>query len=251
MEKYTIPNKLPSKQVNILAQRKARIKRNVGANKPNTKSIKKKFKTFTKPEVIIANFRKAERDSMRMKRVIYDRNLNVDNVGEHQLALIFRHRGDFIPNKSIANILKALHINRKRMCALIRLTAEKKAMLKLVEPYVTWGFPNISTIRDLIYKYGVFKTVENNNEKHKIISISCNKQIEDRLGHLGIICLEDLLHEIITVGQNFDAVIKLFGCFKLKEPVGGYKNRKGLIFKKGGESGFRGEKINNFFKRLL
>lgn len=30
-------------------------------------------------------------------------------------------------------------------------------MLKIVEPYVAWGYPNLKTVRELIYKRGFGK----------------------------------------------------------------------------------------------
>lgn len=38
--------------------------------------------------------------------------------------------------------------------------------------------------------------------------IDNNKKVEDNLGSLGIICLEDLVNEIYGLGQNFEAVSK-------------------------------------------
>lgn len=70
-------------------------------------------------------------------------------------------------------------------------------MLKLVEPYVTYGEPNLATVRSLVYKRGFAKV---NGQR---VPISSNAVIEEKLGPKGIICIEDLVHEIATVGPNF------------------------------------------------
>ncbi|ONM33803.1 60S ribosomal protein L7-2, partial [Zea mays] len=79
-------------------------------------------------------------------------------------------------------------------------------MLRRVEPYVAYGYPNLKSVRELIYKRGYGKL---NKQR---IPLSNNQVIEEvcKLGtvHLGlgkhnIICVEDLVHEIMTVGPHF------------------------------------------------
>ncbi len=70
-------------------------------------------------------------------------------------------------------------------------------MLRLVEPYVTYGYLTRETISKLIYKRGYMK------ENGFRIPIENNEQIEKNLGKYGIICIEDLIHEIATVGPHF------------------------------------------------
>lgn len=53
------------------------------------------------------------------------------------------------------------------------------------------------TVRDLIYKRGYGKV---NKQR---IALTDNQIIEEHLGKFGIICMEDLIHEIVTVGPNF------------------------------------------------
>lgn len=33
-------------------------------------------------------------------------------------------------------------------------------MLRIVEPYITWGYPNLKSVRELIYKRGFVKVIE-------------------------------------------------------------------------------------------
>ncbi|GJN01829.1 hypothetical protein PR202_ga19130 [Eleusine coracana subsp. coracana] len=62
-------------------------------------------------------------------------------------------------------------------------------MLRRVEPYVAYG--------ELIYKRGYGKL---NKQR---IPLSNNQLIEEDLGSHNIICIEDLVHEIMTVGPHF------------------------------------------------
>lgn len=252
MEKYAVPNKLPSEEITILAQRKARIKRdaNQWVRKPRPENRKNQF---CRPEFFIGDFRKAERDSMRIKRNFLKTGVHLkdDRIEHGRLILVFRHRGKYIANKEVIHMLRRLGLPFKRRAVLLKLTEGVHAMLKMVEPWVIWGYPNIGTVRELIYKYGLFKSAKGEKGPKKI-PIASNKQVEEKFGHLGIICVEDLLHELLTCGPNFDEVTKILHTFELRSPVDGWKTaRRGKLRKLGGEAGFRGEEINEFFKRLL
>merc|ERR1719245_1028652 len=73
-------------------------------------------------------------------------------------------------------------------------------MLRICEPYITWGTPNLKSIRELIYKRGFIKV------DGKRTPITSNDLVESTLGRHGIICVEDMIHEIATVGPNFKYV---------------------------------------------
>lgn len=56
---------------------------------------------------------------------------------------------------------------------------------------------------------------------------------------------EDIVHELNTCGENFDRVNEFLCAFKLGAPKSGFTREKKLLsFKKGGEYGNRGDKIN-------
>ena len=57
--------------------------------------------------------------------------------------------------------------------------------------------PNLKTVRELIYKRGYGKV-----DKQRV-PLSNNQVIEQALGKYDILCVEDLVHEIFTVGPNF------------------------------------------------
>lgn len=49
-------------------------------------------------------------------------------------------------------------------------------MLRVCEPYVTWGYPNLKSVRELIYKRGYAKI------KGQRIPITNNRMIQKKLG---------------------------------------------------------------------
>merc|ERR1719410_1972161 len=122
----------------------------------------------------------------------------------------------------------------------VRLNEATIRMLRLIEPYCTYGYPTRATVEKLIYKRGFGKL---NKQR---VPISENRVIEEGLGDVGIRCTADLVHEIFLVANNF------LWPFKLTSPRGGFSKRTKLLhFMEGGEAGARGEEINKLVKRMI
>lgn len=117
-------------------------------------------------------------------------------------------------------------------------------MLRLVEPYISYGYPNLKTVKELIYKRGYGRI-----DKQRV-ALTDNNLIEAALGHLGIICMEDLVHEIFTVGPNFKAANQFLCPFKLSSPNGSFHTRKFKHFIIGGDTGNREEFINSLVRKM-
>ncbi len=82
---------------------------------------------------------------------------------------------------------------------------KKKTYLKfflLKKKKNIYSFPTRKSISELIYKKCYAKI------KGKREHIDNNKKVEDNLGDKGIICLEDLVNEIVSMGPNFKEVMK-------------------------------------------
>merc|ERR1711964_76246 len=117
-------------------------------------------------------------------------------------------------------------------------------MLKLVEPYIAYGYPSLKNVRDLVYKRGYAKV------DSRRVAITDNKLIEDSLGAQGIICMEDLIHEIVTVGPAFKKANNFLWPFKLSSPRGGLVKKR-THFNEGGDYGNREELIGQLINRML
>ena len=81
--------------------------------------------------------------------------------------------------------------------AFVRVNKASANLLRRVEPYITFGYPSRETIKNLIYKRGFGKV---NKQR---IPLTNNSIIEQVLGKHGIICIEDLINQIFTVGPHF------------------------------------------------
>jgi len=117
-------------------------------------------------------------------------------------------------------------------------------MLRIVEPFIAYGYPNLKSVRELVYKRGYGKI---NKQR---IPLTDNAIIEESLGQYGIVCIEDLIHEIFTVGPNFKQASNFLWPFKLSNPTGGFRPRKFRHFIEGGDLGNREEYINALIRQM-
>ncbi len=138
-------------------------------------------------------------------------------------------------------LLRLLQINNG---IFVRLTKATIEMLRIVEPFVAYGYPNLKSVRELIYKRGYGKI-----DKQRI-PLSDNALVEDNLGKYGMVCMEDLIHEIYTVGPNFKQASNFLWPFKLSNPTGGFRKRKFKHYVEGGDLGNREDRINGLIRQM-
>ncbi|MCH0629064.1 L30/L7 family 60S ribosomal protein [Kocuria palustris] len=164
---------------------------------------------------------------------------------QHKLVFVIRIKGIMkIPPKP-RKIMQLLRLTQINAGTFVRITKATTELLKLIEPYVAYGYPNHATVRKLIYKRGFGKV---NKQR---IALSDNAIIEANLGKFGITSMEDLIHEIVTVGPNFKQANNFLWPFKLSNPNGGFHKRKFNHFIQGGDFGNREEYINALVKQML
>ncbi len=82
------------------------------------------------------------------------------------------------------------------------------------------------------------------------VPITSNSEIEEHLENYGIICVEDIIHELVTVGEHFEMVIKHLGSFGLKKPFKADEGKSAVSFDKGGQYGNRGDRINEIVEDI-
>jgi large subunit ribosomal protein L7e len=145
------------------------------------------------------------------------------------LAFVVRIRGiNQVPPK-VKKILRLLRLLQVNNGVFVRLNAASQKMLTLVDPWIAYGYPSLKTVRELIYKRGHGKV---NGQR---IPISDNQVIEQNLSRHGIICVEDLIHEIYTVGKHFREANRFLWPFKLNSPNGGFVKKTNHFVEGGGK----------------
>jgi len=165
---------------------------------------------------------------------------------EPKVALVIRIRGTIGVSPKAKKVMQLFRLRQLHNATFVKLNEATIRMLRLIEPYVTYGYPSRATVQKLIYKRGFAKL---NKQR---IPIADNSVIEEGLGSCGIACTAELVHEIYTVGPNFKQANNFLWPFKLTSPKGGFSSKTKLLhFMEGGEAGARGEEINKLVKRML
>uniref|UniRef100_A0A8C6X5A5 Ribosomal protein L7 like 1 n=1 Tax=Naja naja TaxID=35670 RepID=A0A8C6X5A5_NAJNA len=140
-------------------------------------------------------------------------------------------------------VIQRLRLRKIYSGTFIKLTPASLKMLQTVEPYVAWGYPNLKSIRELILKRGHAKI------QNKKVALTDNVLIEEHLGNHGIICLEDVIHEIYSAGKYFNEVNNFLWPFCLSVARHAARNKMGFQ-KEIGNPGFRGNDINQLIRLL-
>ncbi|KAJ2595175.1 60S ribosomal protein L7 [Coemansia sp. IMI 203386] len=198
---------------------------------------------FKRAEQYVNEYRQQEREEIRLRRLAKSSG-NFYVPAQPKLALVIRTKGikKIAPKpRKVLQLMRLLQINN---AVFVRLTYATTQMLQIITPYAAWGTPNLKTVKELIYKRGHAKV---NKQR---IPITDNSVIEQSLGRFGIICVEDLVHEIFTVGPNFKAANNFLWPFKLSNPTGGWSGRKVRHFIEGGDAGNREEFINALVRKM-
>uniref|UniRef100_A0A5B7AWM8 Putative 60S ribosomal protein L7-2-like n=2 Tax=Davidia involucrata TaxID=16924 RepID=A0A5B7AWM8_DAVIN len=162
---------------------------------------------------------------------------------EAKLLFIIRIRGINAMHPKTRKILQLLRLRQIFNGVFLKVNKATMNMLHRVEPYVTYGYPNLKSVRELIYKRGYGKL---NKQR---IALTDNLIIEQALGKYGIICIEDLVHEIMTVGPHFKEANNFLWPFKLKAPLGGMKKKRNH-YVEGGDAGNREDYVNELIRRM-
>ncbi|KAM9896219.1 hypothetical protein OXX80_004209 [Metschnikowia pulcherrima] len=149
--------------------------------------------------------------------------ISAQKESEPKLAFVIRiekqKKNMNIPEKAL-NVFKILRLDEPNMGVFVKLTPTIEPALKLISPYVVVGSPSLASVRHLFHKRACIPSSE---EGEPPVKLDNNQAVEDKFGgDLGFICIEDLIHEITSLGENFKAVTSWLAPFTLTAPVGGW-----------------------------
>merc|ERR1711988_475304 len=203
----------------------------------------KRIQAYKNAEKYVQEYRAVAKQRVRMHRQAKAAgNHFVD--GEAKLMFVVRVRGLADMHPKTKKILQLMRLRQMNMGVFMKASKPALEMIKRVEPYLSYGYPSLKSVRDLIYKRGFGKL---NKQR---IPLNDNAVVEQGLGEKGIMCMEDLVHEIFTVGPNFREANNFLWPFKLRPAKGGQaKKRKG--FCEGGQAGNREDQMNNLIQKML
>lgn len=199
---------------------------------------------FAKAKSYEEEYNKTSQDAIDNRRNAKANN-QIFVPSEEKLVFVFRIRGIIGVSPKVKKILQLLRLRQLHNGVFVRVNAATIKMLRLVEPFIAYGYPNLKTIRDLVLKRGFGKV------SGQRIPLSSNSVVQAALGPLGIECVEDVVHEIVTVGPHFKEVSNFLWPFKLSCPKGGFRKKILNHFNEDGACGQQGDKINVVIKKML
>ncbi|KAM0957083.1 hypothetical protein ACFX13_025888 [Malus domestica] len=206
------------------------------------KSQQNKQEYIKKPEDFVKEYRYREMDLVHMRHRLKRKRPTLDATNS-QLLLIIRIQGKNDMHPVVRKALYSLKLRKVFNAVFVKTTDAILEKLQRVQPYVTYGYPNLKNVRDLIYKKGFAKI-----DKKKV-PLTDNNLIEQAMGQHDVICIEDIVHEISTIGPHFKEVTGFLWPFVLNKPEAGLKGSK-TVFKDGGDAGDRGDKINELISKM-
>ena len=239
--------KRPQEPESLLKKRKAseeqKARRAKAALLNKNRSRSKRKVMFQRAEKYIKEYRAKERTEIRLAREAKKHD-NFYVPPEPKTAFVVRIRGinGVHPRpRKVMQLFRLLQMNNGVFVKLNKVTIN---MLRIAEPYLAWGCPNLKSVRELMCKRGYGKV------DGRRIPLTDNAIIEEKLGKDGIICMEDLIHEIFTAGPNFRNASNFLWPFKLNTPIGGWTKKRNH-FVDGGDFGNREDKLNVLLKRMI
>jgi len=229
------------KKRKTLADIRAKQTARSGERKKKISALRKTI--FKRAEKYVKEYRAKERSEIRFKRQAKN-NGNFYVPAEPTVLFVVRIIGINNVSPKVKKILQLLRLRQIHNGVFIKANKASLTMLRLVEPYVTYGAPNLKTVRELIYKRGFGKV------DRQRLALSDNGVIQRALGQYKVLCIEDIIHEIVTCGPHFKQVNNFLWPFKLSCPLGGYSRHKKWHFSEGGDHGNREEEINKLVRRM-
>jgi len=164
--------------------------------------------------------------------------------GQAKIAFVIRIRGINKLSPKQKKIMQLLRLRQLHNGVFVRLNKATMNMVRYVEPLITYGYPTRSTVQKLIYGRGYGKI------NRSRIALNDNSVVEQVLGKFGITCVEDLIHEIWTVGPHFKEANNFLWPFKLSSPLRGFEKKR-HDFQSGGAWGNREELVNELVARMM
>lgn len=208
-----------------LEKQQQAIEKQLEQKRKNAKRLKK----FVRVETLISNYKSNELEKKRIQHITkHQQREGVSEAQNEPECLLFLIRipdhvkGLSIPRKA-RTVLRLLRLETPNTGVFVKKNSTTSPLLQLILPYVVAGTPSLASVRHLFQKRACISLADEESESQKIVKLDNNGAVEDKFGDdLGLICIEDLVHEIVTLGDNFKPVTFWLMPFKLNAPVSGW-----------------------------
>merc|ERR1712071_167648 len=158
-----------------LAKKRARFAKQAAA-KQEAKAVAKKMTLVKQREVITKARAYAAEYAAEAKAFVNNTKAakaagNYFVEGEEKLALVIRIRGVNQISPKPKKTLQLLRLRQIGNACFIRLNKASIQMLRICDPFIAWGYPTQSTIKNMIYKRGPSKLTDNESRSPTTLSL--------------------------------------------------------------------------------
>merc|ERR1711959_8324 len=116
----------------------------------------KRQAAYKAAEKYVKEYRSMAKARVRMHRQAKATGNHFVDAGA-KLAFVVRIRGLNDMHPKTKKILKIMRLIQMNLGVFLKVSKASTEMLKRVEPYLSYGYPNLKSVRDLIYKRGFGK----------------------------------------------------------------------------------------------
>ncbi|KAJ0075528.1 hypothetical protein Patl1_34908 [Pistacia atlantica] len=191
---------------------------------------------FSRAKLYAKEYEEQEKELIQLKREAKLKGgFYVDP--EAKLLFIVRIRGINAMHPKTRKILQLLRLRQIFNGVFLKVNKATVNMLHRVEPFVTYGYPNLKSVRELIYKRGYGKL---NKQRIALTDNSIVEQVCAFFVACVILC---------AFGPHFKEANNFLWPFKLKAPLGGLKKKRNH-YVEGGDAGNRENFINELLRRM-
>ncbi|CAD7948519.1 unnamed protein product [Amoebophrya sp. A25] len=184
----------------------ARRDRNLKAKAANAAKIQEERKKkvqkrladkLVTPARLLKDSEVRRKDHLRLKRVHRAKKQKVNEANGKILLVVRNKRKN--PTPAVLKILKRLQLENHNTVTFVPYDEATCLELKVIEPFVYWGYPSMKIVNELLHKKATFRTSA--NEK---VTLSNNALVEEHLGDIGVLCVEDIVQTIYRRPSDAD-----------------------------------------------
>lgn len=233
----------------FLANAKSRRNHEIRYKRIKKKGMMKRAsnkKEMTTKEVPIHSSNNNDDDEMQdekpeVKTITYQSN----SVGANMVFVVRTREDAGAVPRLIFNVLMKFRLKKPYQGVFLKYDATTRRLLQLIEPWVIYGRPSLGMIQDLLERRS-FGTVQGER-----VPLSDNTILERELGNEhGILCMEDVIQELQTVGDAFEPVTRFLWPFQLTCPRSKFEKEK-LGAQQGKDYGDKGEEMDSYLEQML
>jgi len=177
-----------------------------------------------RPEQFVREFRIKEGSQKKMERRAREaaRRVKAD-VPRKELrttvGVIVRIHGGRHSSDEIKKTLRDMGLNKKYDSIFVKLDEATLLKLKPLDAYIAYGYISNKHVWELMHARA--HTIE----KGVRMPLTENLTVEERLGDRDILCVNDMVHALYNVNENFEACTQFLAPFQLAAPVGHFEKK--------------------------